>query len=170
MGRSRPIRAVLGLALVALVFNFGGRAFAIQHSEDKVSFGPVGITPGERVMVNIYAIGTVDESGDTNETPLRFQVRVFDSRGRLVQQRGLQLARGMIGSVPLAIPNEGDATATPLRRRTFRAEIVGFNPQPDPPAQWAATLEVIDRLTERTSLLLGGPDTLPAPTLVGSTR
>ena len=48
----------------------------------------------------------------------------------------------------------------------FRAEIVGFNPQPDPPGKWAVTLEVVDRLTGRTSLLLGGPDTLPAAQIV----
>ena len=54
---------------------------------------------------------------------------------------------------------------TPLSRRTFRAEIVGFNPQPDPPGKWAVTLEVVDRLTGRTSLLLGNPDTLPAESL-----
>jgi hypothetical protein len=170
MGRSRPIRAALALVLFAPLCMFGGRAFAIQHSEDTMWFGPVGITPGERAVVNIYAIGTTDQIGDPNETPWTFVVRAFDSRGKVVQERRLQLGRGVIGSVSLAIPNEGDVTATPLRRRTFRAEIVGFNPQPDPPAQWSATLEVIDRLTERTSLLLGGPDTLPAPTLVGSTR
>jgi hypothetical protein len=163
MGRSRPIRAALALALFAPLFMFGERAFAIQQSEDRVWFGPVGITPGERAIVNIYAIGTADEVGEPNPAPWTFVVRAFDSRGTLVQQRRLQLARGVIGSVPLAIQNEADVAATPLRRRTFRAEIVAFNPQPDPPARWSATLEVIDRLTERTSILLGGPDTLPAP-------
>ena len=49
-----------------------------------------------------------------------------------------------------------------LSRRTFRAEIVGFNPQPDPPGKWAATLEVVDRLSGRTNILIGNPDVLPA--------
>jgi hypothetical protein len=74
----------------------------------------------------------------------------------------------VIGSVALAVQDEENATATRLSRRTFRAEIVGFNPQPDPPGKWAVTLEVVDRLTGRTSLLLGGPDTLPAATTVPS--
>ena len=43
----------------------------------------------------------------------------------------------------------------------MRAEIVGFNPQPDPPGKYAATLEVYSLLTGHTSLLIGGPDTLP---------
>jgi hypothetical protein len=159
MGRSRLIPSVLALALIAPLCMFGGRAFAIQDSEDTVRFGPVGITPGERAVVNIHAIGAAGEVGGANDVPWTFVVRVFDSRGTLVQQRTLRLARGVIASVPLAIQEE--ATAPPLRRRTFRAEIVAFNPQPDPPAPWAATLEVIDRLTERTSILLGGPDTMP---------
>ena len=141
---------------------------AIQDSEDKVWFGPVGITPGERALVNIYAIGNPDEIGNPNETPWNFVVRVFDRRGAPIQERRLQLAPGVIGSVELAVPGEENLILTPLSRRTFRAEIVGFNPQPDPPGKWAATLEVVNRATLRTSLLLGGPDTLPAAQIVGS--
>jgi hypothetical protein len=144
---------------------FGNRAFAIQDSEDKVWFGPVGITRAERALVNIYAIGNPNEIGNPDETPWNFLVRVFDRRGTLVSERRLQLAPGVIGSVDLAVADQ-NAIAAPLSRRTFRAEIVGFNPQPDPPGKWAVTLEVVDRLTGRTSLLLGGPDTLPAPQLV----
>jgi hypothetical protein len=51
--------------------------------------------------------------------------------------------------------------ATRLGRRTFRAEIVGFNPQPDPPGRWAATLELVDRFTGRTNVFVGNPDILP---------
>jgi hypothetical protein len=36
-----------------------------------------------------------------------------------------------------------------------------FNPQPDPPGEWFATLEVINARTGRTSIMLGGPDTMP---------
>jgi hypothetical protein len=68
----------------------------------------------------------------------------------------------VIASVELLVQDEENTIAVPRSRRTFRAEIVGFNPQPDPPGRWAVTLEVVDRLTGRTSLLLGGPDTLPA--------
>lgn len=163
MLRSRLVHTFVVLALLATpLFLFGPRALAVQDSADKVWFGPVGITPGERALVNIYAIGNPDEIGNPNETPWTFVVRVFDPRGRLVQEQKLQLAAGVIGSVAVAIQDEENTTATRLSRRTFRAEIVGFNPQPDPPGKWAATLEVVDRLTGRTSILLGGPDTLPA--------
>jgi hypothetical protein len=152
----------MALALSVPLLMFGDRVLAIQDSEDKVWFGPVGITPGERALVNIYAIGNPDEIGNPNETPWTFVVRVFDPRGEVVQEQKLQLAAGVIGSVAVAVQDEENTLGTRLSRRTFRAEIVGFNPQPDPPGKWAATLEVVDRLTGRTSILLGGPDTLPA--------
>ena len=46
------------------------------------------------------------------------------------------------------------------------AEIVGFNPQPDPPGRYTATFEVYSLVTGYTSILLGGPDTLPPPGIV----
>jgi len=163
MLRSRRTHALAFLALLATpLFLFGDRALAIQDSEDKVWFGPVGITPGERALVNVYAVGNPNEIGNPNDTPWEFVVRVFDRRGAVIQQQRLQLARGAIGTVELLVQDEVNTTVPRLGRRTFRAEIVGFNPQPDPPGKWAVTLEVIDRLSGRTSLLLGGPDTLPA--------
>jgi hypothetical protein len=163
MIRSRRTHALLALALSVPLFMFGDRVLAIQDSEDKVWFGPVGITPGERALVNVYAIGNPDEIGDPNEFPWTFVVRVFDSRGKVVQEQKLELAAGVIGSVPVAIQDEEYTPGAPRQgRRTFRAEIAGFNPQPDPPGKWAATLEVVDRLSGRTSLLIGDPDILPA--------
>lgn len=167
MLRSRNTHALLALALSVPLFVFGDRVLAVADSDSKILFGPVGITLGERALVNVYAIGNPNEIGNPDETPWNFVVRIFDRRGALVQEERLQLAAGVIGSV--AIQDEENTTATrPLSRRTFRAEIVGFNPQPDPPGKWAATLEVVDRLTGRTSILLGGPDTLPAATIVPS--
>ena len=163
MLRSRRTHALAFLALLATpLFLFGDRALAVQDPDFKVLFGPVGIASGQRALVNVYAIGNPNEIGNPNDTPWDFLVRVFDRRGAVIQQQRLQLARGVIGSVELLVQDEENTTAPRLSRRTFRAEIVGFNPQPDPPGKWAVTLEVIDRLTGRTSLLLGGPDTLPA--------
>ena len=162
MIRSRRTHALLALALSVPLFMFGDRVLAIQDSEDKVWFGPVGIAPGERALVNIYAVGNPNDVGNPNEIPWDFVVRVFDTRGKLVQEQKLQLAAGVIGSVAVAIQDEEYIPGVRLSRRTFRAEIVGFNPQPDPPGKWTATLEVVDRLSGRTSILIGNPDTLPA--------
>ena len=168
MLRSRRTHALLALALSAALVMFADRALAIQGSEDKVWFGPVGITPGERALVNIYFVGNPEDVGNPNETPWSFSVRVFDRRGTLVEERRLQLAPGVIGSVELLVQDRENTTVARLSRRTFRAEIVAFNPQPGSPDKWAVTLEVVDRFTGRTSLLLGGPDTLPAATTVPS--
>jgi hypothetical protein len=164
MIRSRHVHAFIGIALLAApMFLFSQSALAVQDPDYRVLFGPVGITAGERALVNLYAIGDPDIVGNPNDFPWTFVVRVFDPRGKLVQEQKLELAAGIIGSVAVAVQDEENTPGVPrLGRRTFRAEIVGFNPQPDPPGKWAATLEVVDRLTGRTSILLGGPDTLPA--------
>ena len=45
---SRCLRPTAAFAIVGLaLIRFGDRAVAIQDSEDKVWFGPVGITPGD---------------------------------------------------------------------------------------------------------------------------
>ena len=167
MLRSRRRLCLGTLALLAIpLWLSGDRVSAIQDSEDKVWFGPVGIAPGERALLNVYAIGNPDVIGNPDETPWSFVVRVFDRRGAIVQERRLEIAPGVIGTVEVAVQDEENIAGARLGRRTFRAEIVGFNPQPDPPGKWAVTLEVVDRLTGRTSLLLGGPDTLPAAQIV----
>jgi hypothetical protein len=165
MLRSRRTHALLALALSGLLLMFWDRALALEDPDFKVLFGPFGIAAGQRALVNVYAIGNPNEVGNPNETPWNFVVRLFDRRGTLVQEQKLQRAAGVIGSVALAIQDEENTTVAGSRR-TFRAEIVGFNPQPDPPGKWAVTLEVVDRLTGRTSLLLGGPDTLPPARVV----
>ena len=163
MIRSRLVHTFFVVALLtATPFLFSHRALAIQDPDFRILFGPVGITSGERALVNVYAIGNPEVIGNPNEIPWTFVVRVFDPRGTLVQEQKLQLAAGVIGSVAVAVQDEEYIPGVRLGRRTFRAEIVGFNPQPDPPGKWAATLEVVDRLTGRTSILIGDPDILPA--------
>ena len=111
MLRSRRTHTLAFLALLATpLFLFGDRALAIQDSEDKVWFGPVGITPGERALVNVYAVGNPNEIGNPNDTPWDFVVRVFDRRGAIIQQQRLQLARGVIGSVELLVQDEENIT------------------------------------------------------------
>jgi hypothetical protein len=115
MFRSHWTCTLAALALLATPFIFADRALAIQDSEDKVWFW-----------------SCQDHT-----------VRVFDRRGTLVSERRLQLAPGVIGSVELAVADQDSTIAVPLSRRTFRAEIVEFNPQPDRPGKWAVRLEVV---------------------------
>jgi len=162
MLRSRLIHAVvLAVALLATsLFLFGDRALAIQDSEDKVLFGPIGIGVGQAARINVYGIG------NPNETPWDFAVRIFNRQGDVVQERRFQVAAGVIASFEVSIGNPDIFPVDRLGRRTMRAEIVGFNPQPDPPGRYAATIEVYSQITGHTSLLLGGPDTLPAARII----
>ena len=86
--------------------------------------------------------------------------------GASVQERSFWVDPGAIGSFDVAIQDEEYFPPDRLGRRTLRAEIVGFNPQPDSPGKYAVTFEVYSRITGHTSLLLGGPDTLPAAQIV----
>jgi hypothetical protein len=163
ISRSRWIRVVAVAALLAIaVFRSGDRAMAVQDSEDKVLFGPIGIAASERVRVNIYTIGHSDTIGNPDILPWDFVVRVFNRRGVMVLERKLQVQPGATGSLEVRIQDEEDFPVETLGRRSLRAEIIGFNPQPDPPGKYVANLEVFNRLTGRTSILLGGLDTLPA--------
>jgi hypothetical protein len=169
MRRTRLARAgAVGALLAIPVFLFGDRALAIQDSEDKVLFGPVGIAVGEGARVHVYAVG------NPNDAPWTFTLQVFNRLGAVVQAGKLQVAPGAIGSFELV----GDAneragiSALPVRR-TLRVEVVGFQPPPDPdspppdperPGKYVATMEVYSLLTGRTSLVIGDPDILPAAT------
>jgi hypothetical protein len=164
MVRSRRIQAVVLVGLlVTPLFLFGDRALAIQDSEDKVWFGPIGVGVGQGVRVNVYSVAT----GTGGIVPLpaapwEFTVRIFNTRGVLVQERTFEAAPGITRSLEVGIHDPEDFPADRLGRRTLRAEIVGFNPQPDPPGKYAATLEVYSRLTGHTSIFIANPDILPA--------
>ena len=156
MLRSRLVRATVVLALLAIPLSlFGGRALAIVGPEYKVLFGPIGIGVGQGARINVYGIG------NPNESPWEFAVRIFNRRGEVVQERRFRVAPGAIGSVEVNLGGPDTFPADRLGRRTLRAEIVGFNPQPDPPGKYTATFEIYSVVTGHTSILLGGPDTLP---------
>jgi hypothetical protein len=119
-------------------------------------FGPVGITRGQMLRVNVSGIG------NPNDMPWTFHARVLDAAGDVVLERRFELRPGVSGFVDVRFGEGQDLP--PNARRVLRAEIVGFNPQPDPPGDWVTTLEVIDLQTGRTTVLLGGPDTVEPQT------
>ena len=165
---SRRLIAGASVALVATpLFLFADRAIAIQASEDKVLFGPIGIAVGEGARLNVSAIG------NPNDAPWTFVVRIFNRSGAVVQAGKFQVAPGAIGSFEISVgnPNESTGISVLPLRRTIRAEIVGIQPPSDPdspppdpdrPGKYVATLEVYSLLTGRASILIGDPDILPA--------
>lgn len=156
--QSRASRiCVVALLMTIALLSIRSLSLAVENGEEVVRFGPLGIGRGEGLRVNVYAIGNPDI------LPRDFIIRVFNRQGVVVQEERLQLTPGAIGSMNVAISDPEDLPVERLGRRTLRAEIVGFNPQPDPPGRFAATLEVYSLLTGHTSILLGGPDTMPQP-------
>jgi hypothetical protein len=164
MLRSRLVQLILVTLVVTGWFAFADRVLAIQDSEDKVWFGPIGVGVGQSVRVNVYGLSS-HSAGSTvplPTAPWEFTVKVFNRRGDIAQQRQFQVASGAIASLEINIGNPDEFPVDRLGRRTLRAEIVGFNPQPDPPGKFAATLEVYSVVTGHTSVFVGNPDSLPA--------
>ena len=145
----RLVRSSALIALLAVVmFWSGDRDLAIQGSGGKALFGPIAVAQNQAVRLNSYAVR------DAEHVPWDFVVRMFNTRGELGGERRLRLAPGVTGSVEVNIGNPDIFPVDRLGRRTMRAEIVGFNPQPDPPGMFVATLEVYNARTGATSILL----------------
>ena len=148
----RHPRLVRSSALIALLavamFWSGDRAIAVQGSEGHVLLGPIGVAKNEAVRLNIYAVG------DEENAPSDFVVRIFNTRGEVGAERRLTLAPGVTRSLEINIGNPDIFPVETLGRRTLRAEIVGFNPQPDPPGMYVATLEIYSLRTGATSIVL----------------
>lgn len=160
--QSRGFRSAAVIALLAMsAIGFDRHALAIQDSEDKVWFGPIGLARGDAARVNVYVIGNPDIA------PWEFRLRVYDPRGVVVQDRPFRVAPGAIRSVDVVVEDEENFPVDRLGRRTLRAEIVGFNPQPDPPGTprtsgFGTTFEVFSEKTGQASILLGGFDNVTA--------
>ena len=150
---------VLGLLVAAAVGSRGDRGLAVQGGET-VQFGPIGVAPSEAVRVNVYAANT-GRISDPNDAQWDFVLRIFNRRGEIAQEQRLRLPPGSrVGRgqhwEPRHIP------CRESRAANTSAEIVGFNPQPDPPGAYLATLEVYNRQTGGTSVIIGNPDIAPA--------
>ena len=147
-------------------FVSGDRVLAIQDSEDKVLFGPLGVGVGQTARINVYGLspGGIGGTVPLPTVPWEFTVRIFNRRGEAVHERTFAVAPGAIASFEINVGNPNDFPVDRLGRRTLRAEIVGFNPQPDPPGKFAATLEKVSVDTVESGCmtkdlaLLVGPD------------
>ena len=147
---SRVLRNSALVALLAIVMSTsGGRAATIQGTEGAVLLGPIGVAKNEAVRLNIYAVG------DLEDMPWDFVVRIFNTRGEVGVERRFTLAPGVTRSVDVNIGNPDIFPIETLGRRTLRAEIKGFNPQPDPPGKFAATLETYNGRSGVTGIVLG---------------
>ena len=109
--------------------------------------GPIGVATNEALRLNISAIG------DEEHAPWDFVVRVVNTRGEVGVERRFTVAPGVTRSLEVDIGNPDIFPGETLGLRTLRAEIVGFNPQPDPPG-FAATLETFNIRTGNAGIVL----------------
>jgi hypothetical protein len=119
-----------------------------------VHFGPFAIVRGEIARMNLGALGV------PGTAPTEVEVQFLNVRGDVVKDERVTVAPGTTRYVQVAVGNPNDFPPDAFGRVTLRAVIVGFNPQPDPPGV-AATLEVFNVFTGRTSIHVGNPDELP---------
>lgn len=151
-------RTWVGALVLAFALAFlSAPAHAVRDGE-KALIGPFGATTGEVVRVSVHPVV------NSHTLPWEFVIFFFDVSGQKFREFRLQQEPGTIGFAEVFIRDEDNLPADPLGRRTLRVEIVGFNPQPDPPGVWSATVELVNARTGRTAVFLGGPDTvLSAP-------
>ena len=139
--------AALVALLATAMFSSAGRASTTQGTEGTVRLGPVGVAQDEALRLTVYAAETV-------HVPWDFVVRIFNTRGEVALERRFTLAPGVTRSVDVNIGNPDLFPVETLGRRTLRAEIKGFNPQPDPPGKFVATLETYSIRTGATGIVL----------------
>jgi hypothetical protein len=150
MLRSRRFHAVIMVALLAApVFLFGDRALAIQDSEDKVWFGPIGIGVGQgaRVFTRLATGGSAMGVRRADLQPAR--------RGGAGAQ--FQVAPGAIGSFG-STSRRQRIPHRPVGPPDNAGRDCGIQSAAGSARQVCRDAEVYSQLTGHTSLLLGGPD------------
>ena len=176
MKTKRRIVSVLALVALAALMSLGifrgtERAHAQDQpppNPDRISFGMVGITPGQTIrlnVVNLYPPGP--STPDFPPGPTRVTLTFLDREGHLFRNRD----GSPVGRVAMLEPGESaflnlsaDQFAGGAARLQLRA-VVTVNPPPNPESQVpppvndriATTVEVIENATARTSLVLSGP-------------
>jgi hypothetical protein len=114
--------------------------------------GMLAIAALQTARLNVF-----NQSNPNETSPLILELRFYDDRGVVVTQTRVNLMPGQSGFLELSHRELGRSGRVPIR-----AEVVSFNPQPDPPG-WVVTLEVYDNLTGRTALFLSDNDFVSIP-------
>jgi hypothetical protein len=113
-----------------------------------------GLGEDETARVNVVNLGRPDT--------LAWQVHstVFDALGNAVKRSNVEIAPGESSSMDLGFQEVDEMPRdTKVPRKQLRLELVGFNPQPDPPGLFA-NLEVFSTKTGATRFI-GDPLLVP---------
>lgn len=151
------IAATIAVGLLAAILAFRGarQAVAFHETENRVLHsGMFGIAPLQTAQINLVNIGNPHV---TAARACNAEIKFYDGQGNVLGQSRVSLMPGQSDSLGLSHRELGRRG-----RVQIRAELVGFNPQPDPPG-CLATLEVVDDPTGRTALFIGNPHVVPNP-------
>jgi hypothetical protein len=101
-----------------------------------VHSGLIGLGEDETVRVNLVNLGGPDTH------PRRVQTTFFDALGKMVKRSEVEIAPGQSSSMDVGFQEvEEMPRDVKVPRKQLRVELVGFNPQPDPPGL-LATIEL----------------------------
>jgi hypothetical protein len=113
---------------------------AIIHS------GLIGFGKDETVRLNVVSLGGPDTR------PRRVQSTFFDADGNVVKRAEMEIAPGQSSSMDVGFQEVENTPVPSVARKQLRMELVGFNPQPDPPGL-IATLEIFSTKTGDTRFI-----------------
>ncbi len=152
----RLMPALAALACALLIFG-AVPAFAAQPPEpDRIAFGLVGIAFGQAVQVSV-ANTRLSEPPEPEAPPIAAEIVFLDGDGSVFKRSVQTVATGHSATLTLA---RGELS--PRGGRAMVRALVRFGQPPDPDAigralPVAATLEVVDVVTGRTSFALQAP-------------
>jgi hypothetical protein len=116
--------------------------------------GLIGFGEEEAARLNLVSLGGPDMR------PWRLKITVFDALGKVVKQSDVEIPPGQSSSMYVGFQEvEEMPREARVPRKQFRLELVGFNPQPDPPGV-VVNLEIFSVKTGATRFI-GDPQISP---------
>src|SRR5262249_38131792 len=135
-------------------------AASAQTSSNVQTFGMVGIAGGETARLNVLNVG-----GQGQASQCIASLIFVDDQGAVLKTNTLALSAGRSMSLGLAADTDLGRGASERRQiRAVVAPIPAVAPQGAPACALAPTLEIFDRSTGRTSILMANTTPIPQST------
>ena len=121
----------------------------VGNPGDVHAFPAVGLTSRDVLSVGFTGI-------DATEALWDVFIRFTDAQGRPLMQRNAVIG-GATAFFTLTVPTDSICPPTSTGRCSVRVEIIHAS-SPDPDARFVSSLEVVDRTTGRTRVVLAGTE------------
>ena len=168
--RTLTLIALVALAALATLGIFRGAQSVRAQDEappptpDRISFGMVGITPGQTIRLNVVNTHFTRE-GELPPDPCRVVLTFLDAEGRHYRNRDGSVVRRVVQLEPgraTALDLNADEFATGGSRIQLRAVVTVIPPPVPsrtelPPDPCVPSVEVINNANSKTVLFIGNP-------------